>query len=1055
MGKIDKNNVEDIVGLTPMQQGILYESLKDPENDMYFVQISLKLDGIIIEDYFRKAWEFVMEHNNSLRSIFAWENLSEPVQVILKKITPSIRVDDLSTKSLEYKDWFLEDRKIKDRNERFVLNKGPLFRINLIKLSSSISYVMISFHHILWDGWSTNIILKEFFQYYDHLTKGIEPIITNEKAQFKDYIKWIQSKNSLEESEYWKGYLKGFDTKTSLSSTMISSSNPGKIQGSQITLSNKIVDKLKELSKKQEVTMATILYSAWGLLLQKYNNTDDAVFGTTVSGRPNHIGKIKNSVGLFINTVPLRVKTNNVTRINELLKKVGEELSERYQFESTSLVDIKSYSNIPTESQLFDCIVVYENYPVEDWYRNGIESLKVISYSTSEKTNYSVVVEVSENDEYNINLRYDSQVFDEETINRIKEHLYQVILEILENPFAKTSDLQIITDEEKRQILTMNKSNSDYPNKCVHELFEEQVEKTPNYIAVTMDHNKLTYEELNRRANQMARVLRNNGIKAESIVGIATDRSIEMIISMLAVMKAGGAYLPIDPSYPDDRIKYIVEDSKMECLLVQSKLKEKFQSFSTTNMLWMDDSSLFEGEGTSNLNISSQKNDLAYVIYTSGSTGNPKGVLIEHQSIVNTLTWRAEYYHYTEVDAVLQIPPFVFDSSVGDIFTSLISGAKVVLFRSEDRLEMNKLARLVHEENVTNFLIVPSLYKKFIENLTYDLPSLRFVTLAGEDLTEGLVEDHFKRFDHVDLYNEYGPTENSVASTVYKFDKNNIQVRIGTPIHNTNCYVMDKKNKIQPFGITGELQVSGRGLARGYLGNKGLTNEKFYYNQEMGEKLYKTGDLVKLLPDGELVYIGRVDNQVKIRGNRIELGEIERKLMEHDQIKEAIVTTKDDENNGTKKLVAYIVKKEHITLESIKQFISEKCPNYMVPEYVIFLKEIPLTLNGKIDRKALPNPKGNLNNREMESPINETQEKLVRIWQQLLDRQDIGVHDKFFDVGGDSLKLISLTSLINREFETTFNVKDLFKYPSISSLSKIILKEEKDMKEKKTLAFKY
>jgi amino acid adenylation domain-containing protein len=1037
---MEKSNVDTILALTPVQEGMLFHYLKTPGGQEYCEQLNLNISGKINIQLFEEAWNHVVETNEMLRTLYRWEKIEKPVQIVLKTHRPQITYFDVSTTSEDIRDKELEQIRLRDQQKGFDLSKVP-FRLTLCRINEEHHMLIISNHHIILDGWSTGIVLKEFFVAYNLLAKGKE-LIKAVKTPFKAFIKYIQDSDKTQEKKFWETYFKDYEVKTHSESH--SKVELARVEHCSLELDGELSQKMKEFARDNRITLSELFYSAWGVLLSRYNDCEDVVFGTTVSGRNVPINGIEDIVGLFINTVPLRIKLNGSTNTKELVRKLNKEVQERRDFEKTSLLDIRSYSGIDSREILFDSIVVVENYPLDIKIMSENNDLKVNAYSITEETNFGMVIGIEVRDSITMTLTCKASVLEYVTIERCLEHFSVILSEMINDPLKAINDISIVSATEKEKLVDcFNATDGTYPEiRLIHKLFEEQVKRTPDNVALVFEDKKLTYRELNEKANSLACVLRKSGVTSEIKVGVMVERSLEMIIGIMGVLKSSGAYVPIDPSYPQDRIEYMLEDSKAQVLLTHSSMSMALAY--AGQVINLDDPSLYVVE-KENIDGVSQSSDLAYVIYTSGSTGKPKGVLIEHQSITNTLNWRIKHYGFGIEDAVLQMPSFSFDSSVEDIFSPLLSGGRLVLIRQSERLNLDYLRNAIAANNVTHFLIVPSLYKSLLEEIQEELRGMKTITVAGESFTSDLVENHFMKLEKVRLFNEYGPTENSVCSTVFEFDKENSQIVIGKPINNTKCYVLNKYNALQPIGIAGELCVAGIGLARGYLDRPELTSDKFVHNPfEKGERMYRTGDVARWLPNGTIEFLGRVDHQVKIRGYRIETKEIENVLIKHNKIKDAVVWPWEKENKD-KYLCAYIVENEEISSDEIRVYLSAGLPEYMIPSYFVMVESIPLTPNGKVDHKALSAPHHNTRLQvEYLPPSNEIEYTLVNVWKEVLsvDRY-IGANENFYELGGNSIKAMQIIARINKSFDVSVKLKDFLTLPTIRDLGLEITKASK------------
>ncbi len=1033
--KLDKNNIEDMFSLTPMQEGMLFHYLKQPDEDQYFEQLCLQISGVIDEDVFDKAWNHVVQTNEALRTVFRWEKLKKPIQIVLKEYNTQIFKHDLTRKANKTKEKLLNEIQNRDRSNKFDL-RNVAFRVTLCMFESNKYQMIISNHHILYDGWSTGIILKEFFEAYNYISRKVELNILN-KNKFKDFIIYIQNEDKEKQKQYWTDYLKDFNTPRHLFSNLNKDKQIPKIMKFKYNISQDRTQSINSFAKERKITLASILYSAWGILLQRYMNAEDVVLGTTVSGRNVPINGIENIAGLFINTLPLRLN-NNRDKLSELLKNVNKAVASRKEYENTPLVDINKYSGIASKEELFNSIVVIENYPLDNALANKDNNLSIDSYSIVSKTNFDLTVGIDTFDGIKIELLYNEALFTHDVIERICGHFESIILEMIKNPEKAINQINILTDFERKQLLCdFNDTYADYPKgKTLHQLFEEQAEKTPDEIALVFYDRHLTYRELNEKSNQLARKLRENGVKENTIVGIMAERSLEMIIGIMGILKAGGAYLPIDPKYPQGRIKFMMSDSRINLLLAQANLKNDIED--DIKVLNLEDKQLYVGDA-SNLESISTSNSLAYIIYTSGSTGRPKGVMVEHRSISSSIQWRKNEYKLNSTDNVLQLFSFSFDGFVTSFFTPIISGARVIILNDEEAKDPIAIKKHISYNNITHFICVPSLYWAILETSTpQDLASLKKVTLAGESVSKNIIKASKEKNINIEIINEYGPTEGSVVTTIARNLDSKSAITIGKPISNRTLYIVDSNFNLQPIGVAGEMCIGGDGLARGYLNRQELTEKNFIDNPFIsGERIYRTGDLGRWLSNGNIEFIGRIDNQVKIRGHRIELGEIENRLQAYEGIKETAVAVKGTKNS---RLCAYIVTDCDIDMLRLKSYLSEELPEYMIPSHIIRIEKLPLTPNGKIDRDILPEPSEDMNIKvKYEATSTKLQKDIEKIWQEVLEIDEaIGINDSFFDLGGHSLNATSLVARMHKVLNVEVPLQEIFKTPTIKQIANYI-----------------
>lgn len=795
--------------------------------------------------------------------------------------------------------------------------------------------------------------------------------------------------------------------------------------------------RLTQLSSGSEYVLHMVLVSGVVLLLNKYTFSQDIIIGTTIDKQDED--------GDFINSVlALRNSIREGMTFKDLLMQVRQtvvEANENQNYPIESLVyDLKLYFD-KKEFPLFDVAVLLEN--IHDIrYLQNIKPALTFAFRKGDGQVTGTI-------------HYNFSVYKKSTVERIAMHLNVLMADAIFNVDQTLPEIRVLTDWEKNLLLrTFNNDGQVFseaellsPGACIHKLFEQQVALTPGNTALIFDdqtnrqQHALTYRQLNEISSRIAAALQSKYVAPGTIVGLMAERSLEMIAAMLGIMKAGAAYLPIDPESPSERIKYILKDSSAALLLVNVKKYRPGPIAFKGETVDIDE--IMQEEGTTAAGPSEGSRDnAAYVIYTSGSTGKPKGVVVEHRGIANTLIWRKKYYHFGSSDVILQIPSFAFDSSVEDIFTPLISGSTLVLVEQENRRDVRYLIKLIRDVKVSHFLIVPNFYRAFLEDVSEELKSLKTITVAGDHFTHELVDAHFEKLPAVQLFNEYGPTENSVCSTVYQFEPGKNAILIGKPIHNVQCYILDARQRLAPLGVPGELCVAGMGLARGYLNRPELTGEKFKENltamSHHVHRLYCTGDVARWTEDGNLEFDGRSDNQVKIRGFRIEPGEIEACLKELDSIDEAVVVAKDD-SRGQKFLCAYLEIKKEVEMPIILNYLMQKLPNYMIPAHFVQLEQLPLNANGKIDRKNLTARDETLHScMDYFPPDNRIQEKLVELWQKGLGVERIGIKDNYFNIGGDSIKSIGLMNAVNQEFNTDLKILDLYVNNTIEKLSYLL-----------------
>ncbi|WP_066501691.1 non-ribosomal peptide synthetase [Abyssisolibacter fermentans] len=1000
----------------------------EKENISYNIPTVLELEGKLDKEKFNEAFKKLIKRHESLRTSFAVLN-GEVVQKVSKEIEFKINYTNTEEKEL--------DGLVENFIRPFDLSQSPLFRVKLVKLLEDRHVLMIDIHHIVSDGMTIKILIEEFTKLY----RGEE--VASLRIQYKDYSVWQKEVLGTElfkrQEQYWLDRFKG-DIPVFNLPTDYPRPPQKSFEGESINfkVSKEVADKLYKIARKNKTSLYMVLLAAYNILLYKYTGQEDIIVGTPITGRTH--ADIQNLVGMFVNTLAMRNHPEGTKTFEELLLEVKENALKAYENQSYQFEDlveklplIRDLSRTP----LFDTMFVVQNIDIRPL---EIEGLKIKPYNIKNKTSkFDITLTAIETEEgINFNLGYCTRLYKKETMERFKKHFVNIIYEIIKNTQCVLNEIEILLEEEKRLLLhDFNNTETEFSkDKLIHQLFEDQVERGPDNIAIVFEDKYVTYKELNNKSNQLARLLREEGVKSDTIIGIMTERSVEMIIGIMAILKAGGAYFPIDSNLPKDRIIYMLEDSTADILLTQGRLMDKVEF--KGEIINLEDKRSYTGDSR-NLDNINKHNDLAYIIYTSGSTGKPKGVKIEHINFLNLTKGITNKIEFLEHKTILAVNTISFDLFTNEILVPLANGLRILL-ASKDQLNAPELLKkFIAENNVDMLIVTPSRLKLLTENGNHwtHLKKLKELMIGGEILSKELFES-IKNNLQTRIYNLYGPTEATVWSTVRNLT-NETEINIGTPILNTQIYIVDKYNNLQPLGISGELCISGLSLARGYLNRPELTVDRFVENPFIeGEKMYKTGDLARWLPDGNIEFLGRIDNQVKIRGYRIELEEIESILLKHEDIKESVVITKGESD---KYLCAYIVSDRSIEVRELREYLLSELPQYMVPSYFIQIDKIPLTFNGKIDRKSLLEIDENVKSVEKYvGPRNEIEEILVGIWQQVLStKKKIGINDNFFELGGHSLKAVTILSKISEELDTKIPLQEVFGNQTINELAKYIL----------------
>lgn len=1030
---MNKKDIKDIYELSPMQQGMLFHSLAAPESGAYIIRISHILKGDLDVPAFERAWQRVVDRHPVFRSSFHSEDFDKPLQVVHRQAKLSLEQQDWREFTLAEQGEHLDAYFREEGRRGFNLTEVPLMRLALFRCADDTYQFVISQHHILMDGWCRPLIFKEASTFYEAFCRG-ENIQLELPHPYRDYIVWLQQQDMISAEAFWRDELKGFSSLNPL----VVNRRPGNLPTREddfdkqsLRLSKAITDAIKTLARRHSLTLNTMVQGLWALFLSRYSGEEDVVFGATVSGRPPDLIGVESMIGLFINTLPVRVRVRPEAQLMDWLKDIQAHQTLVRQYEYSPLVNIQQWSEVPHALSLFDSILVFEDFP-GGTADEVFGSLDMHLDCYFDFTNYPLTVEVVPGSELLFQILYDCRLFDDATITRMLAHLKTLLEGMVDDHMSRLSDLPILTEQERHQLVVeWNDTNIDYPmDQCLHELFEAQVERSPEAIAVVFEDEQVSYRELNRRANQLAHHLRTLGVGPEALVGICIERSVEMVVGLFGILKAGGAYVPIDPAYPQERMAFMLADAQVIALLTQKKFLGKIPEFDKPVICldsgWKD----IAGENDNNPHNSISADNLAYVIYTSGSTGKPKGVMIEHRGICNRLLWMQDAFRLTASDRVLQKTTFCFDVSVWEFFWPLITGAALVVARPDGHKDSNYLVNLIESRKITTIHFVPSMLQLFLEADNSNCCSLKRVICSGEALPLELEKRFFNKMTS-ELYNLYGPTEASVDVTFYQCsrDSQSHTVPIGHPIANTQIYILDSYLQPVPIGVSGDLYIGGVGLARGYLNRSELTSQVFIPNPfsgKRGERLYKTGDVARFLPDGNIDFLGRIDHQVKIRGNRIELGEIETALMQHKIVNEAVAIVRNDGDD--KRLVAYIVPVtgETPVQPELREFLREKLPEYMIPSVFVTIDKLPLTSNGKVNRSALPAPQYTQISDSFSAPQTETELTLAKIMEDVLQIDRVGRLDNFFNIGGHSLLAMKVVDRFEKATGVRMEVGELF-----------------------------
>ena len=1063
-------NIEDLYELSPMQQGMLFHTLYAPESELYFEQLLCTLSGELNFPAFVQAWQQVVARHPVLRSSFYWEEIEKPLQMVSKQVElPWVELDWRHLTPDEQQQ-HLEDFLQSDRQKGFELDVAPLMRFTVIHLEEQTYQFIWSHHHILFDGWSMQIVLKEVLAFYEANHRG-EHLRLLPSRPYREYIDWLQQKDIAQAKNFWQQTLQGFEAPTSLGGNRgqgTGDREQGRYDEQPFQLSQSVTEKLQYAARQHHLTLNNLVQGAWALLLSRYRGESDVVFGATVSGRPPNLAGVDSMVGLLINTLPIRVQVSGKVELLSWLKHLQNQAFEQEQYAYYSLAEIQRLSDVPPGMPLFDSLLVFENYPLDSAEQESKKTLEISHLRCFERTNYPITVVVNPESQLSGRIVYDISRFEEQTIARMIGHFQTLLEGMAANLQQDISQLSLLSAAEQEQlILQENQQNIDSIHyKCIHSLFEEQVEKTPDAVAVVYEKQHLTYRELNNHANQLAHYLQALGVKPEVRVGICVERSPLMVIGILAILKAGGAYVPLDPAYPTERLEFMLGDVQAPILLTQTHLCDRRTRRGFAHRLPIHNQTVVNLDSDWEIisqykedNLPSEVNpeNLAYIIYTSGSTGTPKGTEVPHRSIIGFM-FGVDYIQLDADQIWLQHSSISWDALTLELWPPLLYGGRCVLYPDKIPTPEN-LSRIIQEQGVNTLFLTTALFNLMIDTMPGGLSGVKQLLFGGESVSIPHVRRALELLPGTQIIHAYGPSECTVFTSCYPIPKQLAQnvhsIPIGKPIGDRKVYLLDGDLHRVPLEVPGELYVGGASVARGYLNQPTLTRERFIPNPFVqGDTLYKTGDLVRRLPDGNLEFLGRIDTQVKIRGFRIELEEIEAVLIQHPGIKQVVVIAREDEP-GNKYLVAYLLTKDNPpTASTLRNFLNKKLPDYMIPAAFVFLDEFPLTPNSKINRRALPAPDASQRNLEVDfvAPRTSTEQELATIWTEVLRLKQVGIYDNFFELGGHSLLATQVVSRLREAFSLDFPLRYLFENPTIAELAQKVIVQQIEQAENDALA---
>ena len=1055
--------IEDVYPLTPMQEGLLLHTLLEPGTGLYYMQDRYRIDSTLDPERFAQAWQAVIARHEALRASFCWNVGEDMLQVIHQPGSTPIEYLDWSADPESEQEPRLQALLKKEREAGFdLLNQAP-FHLRLIRVGAERYWFMMSNHHILIDAWCRSLLMNDFFEIYMALGEGREAQLAT-PPRYRDYIAWLQRQNLSEARQWWQQNLQGFERTTPIPSDRPflrehAGESGGMIVGDRYTRLN-VEDgaRLRELAQAHQLTINTFAQAAWALVLRRMSGDRDVLFGVTVAGRPVEMPEMQRTVGLFINSIALRVQIpadDHRASVRQWLSALLDSNMQLREYEYLPLVNIQEQSELPKGQPLFDSLFVFENAPVEVSVLDRAQSLNATSDSGRTHTNFPLTAVCYPGDDLGLHLSYDQRYFDESTIERMLGEFKRLLLALVDGFHGDMADLPLLGFDEQEFLLHgCNQSAHDYPlEQSYVALFEAQVAAHPQRIAATCLDQQLSYAELNLNANRLGHALVAAGVQLDQPVALLAERNLDLLGMIIGSFKAGAGYLPLDPGLPSQRLQRIIELSRTPVLVCSEACRQQAQTlldeFSCANrprlLVWEEVQAL--ATSLQNPGIYSGPDNLAYVIYTSGSTGLPKGVMVEQRGMLNNQLSKVPYLQLTDADVIAQTASQSFDISVWQFLAAPLFGARVDIVPNSIAHDPQGLLVHVQAQGITVLESVPSLIQGMLASDRLSLDGLRWMLPTGEAMPPELAHQWLLRYPQIGLVNAYGPAECSDDVAFFRVDMASTRgsyLPIGTPTDNNLLYLVDGALELVPLGAVGELCVAGTGVGRGYVSDPLRTAPVFVPNPfgAPGERLYRTGDLARRRSDGVLEYVGRVDHQVKIRGYRIELGEIEARLHEQPEVRDAAVGVQEGVNG--KHLVGYLVAADSALnpserLERIKQRLRSELPEYMVPLHWLWLDQLPHNANGKLDRKALPALEiGQLQSEDYLAPRNELEQTLADIWAEVLKVDKVGVRDNFFELGGHSLLATQIASRVQKTLQRDVPLRAMFECSTVQELAEYI-----------------
>ena len=1023
------------------QQRLWFLDQFSPGSCAYNVPRVFRLRGQLNVQALQSALDSLIERHEILRTVFKMAQ-AEPVQVIQAPRSVSLSIRDLSATPEKEQKAKLDETVMSEVKRPFDLSSDWMLRATLINLGSEDHVLVVMSHHIASDGWSKSVMFRELAEFYNAAVSNTKAAIAPLPIQYSDFAawqkQWVNSVRLQRQAAYWKKQLDGAPALLELPTDF---PRPA-VQGFEgVTeccfFPSPLLGDLKTLSQREGVTLFMTLFASFQVMLARYSGQDDIVIGTPIAGRVR--AELEPLIGDFVNMLAVRTDLSGGPSFRELLqrtKKVALDAYDNQDLPFESLVEELEHGRDMSRAPIFQTIFILETAPPPPPPMQGLK-LEILDYDTPTAKSDLILILAEDAAGLKVKLEYRSDLFRKTTVDRFLAQYRTLLESIVADPSQPITKLAICVPEEQKQLAAWNDTAHENLERCLHQLFEDQVARTPDALALEFKDRKLSYREFNERANQLAHYLIGMGVKPDSRVGVFVHRSPEMLIALMGIMKAAGAYVPIDPAYPRDRVEFMLQDGGAEVLVTNSTLLETISAHGAKAVCFDRDAAELAQQSTGNPKTSVTPANLSYVIYTSGSTGRPKGVQLEHRNVANFIGYVQRMFQVGQNDAYLGVASMSFDASVLDFYLPLSVGAKFVILDADTTRDPSALAETMARTGVTVMHATPSTWRSLVDAEWKGSSTFKLLS-GGEALSWDLAKELLPRC--AALWNLYGPTETAVYSAVHKVTASDGTVLVGRPIDNTQIYILDSLQQTTPIGVPGEICIGGAGVARGYLNRPELTAERFVADPFRGDtaRLYRTGDLGRFRPDGVIQCLGRLDHQVKLRGFRIELGEIESVLMQFSGIRQAVADVKTS-HSGDKRLVAYLVMESGAepSLGDLRAFLKTKLPEYMVPATFMVLEKLPVSPNGKLNRSALPLPDDARPElaREFVPPSTPVEQAVAEIFSEVLEVRTVGLNDDFFELGGHSLLAARVVTRLRDRFQIDMTPRFLFETPAVKEMA--------------------